>query len=226
MSLAVPILPPLVAGQKLSREEFLRRWEALPELKFAELLEGVVYLPSPLSRSHGSQDFTVHGWLTYYVAGTPGTEGGTNATWLMLSDAPQPDCCLCISPEYGGRSAVERGLWTGAPELIVEVSQSSRDHDLGPKLRLYRAAGVLEYITVVLSEQQVTWRQLVDGDYRPIAPDADGLLRSRVFPGLWLDPDALLRRDSRRLLDVVQQGLDSPEHRQFATALAARRRSG
>jgi hypothetical protein len=215
-----PILPPLVDGERLTREEFLRRWDALPELKFAELIEGVVYLPSPLTRSHGSHDALVQAWAVHYEAETPGAETGANATWLMLSDAPQPDCCLCIAPEYGGRAGEVRGL--GAPELIVEVTRSTRARDFGPKLRLYRAAGVLEYITVVLQKPHVAWRQLVEGDYVTLAPDPDGLLRSRVFPGLWLDPAALLRRDARRVLDVLKQGLASPEHRRFVEELASR----
>ena len=125
MSIAERISQPLVAGEKLSREEFLRRWEALPNLKKAELLEGVVHLPSPLSIAHGSRDILAGYWLTHYAVFTPGCETGRNATWLMLEDAPQPDCYLRIEPGYGGQSGVERGLGKGGPELIVEVSQSS-----------------------------------------------------------------------------------------------------
>src|SRR5437870_1661176 len=121
MSTAEQVSRPLVSGEKLTREEFLRRWEALPELKFAELLEGVVYIPSPLSASHSSEDFVVAHWLGDYTQETPGCEGGLNATWLMQEDAPQPDCHLRILPEYGGQSAEEGGLYSGAPELIVEI---------------------------------------------------------------------------------------------------------
>ncbi len=223
MSLVAPIVPPLAAGEQLSREEFLRRWEALPELKRAELLEGMVYLPSPMRVSHGSQDLFVHGWITVYVAHTPGCDAGCNATWLMLEDAPQPDCYLRISPEFGGQSGLEGGYGKGASELIVEVSLSSASYDLGPKLRLYRSAGVLEYITVLLTEGQVIWRRLVSGNYAPIEPDSRGLLRSVVFPGLWLDPDALVERDGARLLKVLNQGLKSPEHQRFVKELSSRR---
>jgi len=223
MSTAKHLSQPLVSGARLSREEFLRRWEALPEVKFAELLEGVVYMPSPLSVSHGDLDSVVNFWLCYYSAFTPGCRVSSNATWLMLEDAPQPDCCLRILPEYGGQSSVKRKLGGGAPELAVEVALSSAARDLGPKLRLYRAAGVQEYITVLLEESQVLWRKLVSGAYSLLAPGADGLVRSSVFPGLWLDPAALLGGDEPRLLEVVRQGLDSAEHQQFVEALQQRK---
>jgi len=223
MSIAERITHPLVAGEKLSREEFLRRWEALPNLKRAELIEGVVYMPSLVRVTHGSVELLVATWLGNYAAATPGCEGGCNATWFMLEDAPQPDCYLRILPEYGGQSSLERGFGSGAPELAVEVSLSSASYDLGPKLRLYRAAGVEEYISVLLTESQVIWRRLVSGEYTKLESGPDGLLRSHIFPGLWLDPGALLNRDTPRILEVVNQGLHSPEHQQFAQTLAQRR---
>jgi len=223
MSTAERITPPLVSGEKLDRDEFLRRWEALPELKLAELLEGEVCLPSPLSLSHGSKDSLANYWLRHYAASTPGCRAYVQPTWLMLRDAPQPDCCLLILPEYGGQSSVVRGLGSGAPELIVEVAVSSAARDLGPKLRLYRAAGVQEYITVLVEQPQLTWRRLVSGAYSIIDPGPDRILRSAVFPGLWLDPAALLREDDPRVLEVLNQGLRSPEHSAFVQELAERR---
>ena len=112
----------------------------------------------------------------------------------------------------------------GAPELVAEVSLSSASVDLGPKLNLYRAAGVLEYISALVEPPQVIWRELIDGDYIVIEPDADGFLRSRVFPGLWLDPQTLLSENTPRLLEVLNQGLQSPEHEAFVRKLAARKR--
>jgi len=220
MSTAEQITQPLVSGEELSREEFMRRWEALPNVKFAELLEGVVYMPSPLSRAHGSQDNVAGVWLGYYAGFTPGCEASNQETWLMLRDAPQPDCCLLIKPEYGGQSGLERGYGSGAPELIVEVAVSSAARDLGLKLRLYRKAGVQEYITVLVQRSLVIWRRLVAGEWVELQPDAAGLLRSVVFPGLWLDPAALLRKDIPRLTAVLRQALKSPEHRRFVETLA------
>ncbi len=220
MSTAEQVSQPLVSGEKLSREEFLRRWEALPNVKHAELLEGVVYIPSPLSWAHGSHENAAGFWLGYYAGFTPGCEAANQSTWLMLEDAPQPDCCLRIKPEYGGQSGLERGYGSGAPELIVEVAVSSSARDLGPKLRLYRRAGVQEYITVLVEESRALWRRLVGGEWVELQPDPDGLLRSAVFPGLWLDPGALLRKDIPRLTEVLQRGFESPEHRRFVETLA------
>ncbi len=220
MSTAEQISQPLVSGEKLSREEFLRRWEALPNVKFAELVEGVVYMPSPRSRAHGSQDSAAGFWLAYYAGFTPGCEASNQETWLMLRDAPQPDCCLFIQPEYGGQSGLEGGYGSGAPELIVEVAVSSAARDLGPKLRLYRQAGVQEYINVLVEESRVIWRRLVAGGWVVLQPDAARLLRSAIFPGLWLDPAALVQKDIPRLTEVLRQGLKSPEHRRFVETLA------
>jgi len=214
---------PLATGERLTRDEFLRRWEELPDLKCAELLEGVVYVPSPLTVSHGAQDNVVSVWLGYYAGFTPVCQAGNQATWLMLEDAPQPDIYLRILAEYGGQSRTERGFGSGAPELVVEVAVSSAARDLGPKLRLYRQAGVREYITVLTKESRVVWRRLVAGDWKVLEPGPGGLQRSVVFPGLWLDASALLRGDIPRLLEVLQQGLESPERREFVESLAARK---
>jgi len=192
----------------------------MPEVKRAELIGGVVYMPSPVSVDHRSHDGLVTGWLSYYGARTPGCEGGSNGTWLMLEDAPQPDADLRILPEYGGQSRVEGLYCAGAPELAAEVSLSSASYDLGPKMELYRAAGVREYVTVLVGESRITWYRLVDGKYIALQPGPDGLLRSVVFPGLWLDPAALLARNGARVFDVLDLGLRSPEHQDFVRALA------
>ena len=192
----------------------------MPEVKRAELIGGVVYMPSPLSRDHSSNDNLVSAWLGYYAARTPGCEGGNAGTWLMLEDAPQPDVDLRILPEYGGQSRMEGLYCAGAPELSVEVSLSSASYDLGPKMELYRAAGVREYVVVLLGESRVVWYRLVGGKYILLPPGPDGLLRSDVFPGLWLDPAALLARNGAKVFDVLDLGLRSPEHQDFVRALA------
>ena len=181
-------------------------------------------MPSPVGTPHGSRDNTVAFCLGYYEACTPGCEAINNSTCLMLEDAPQPDVALRILPEYGGQSGQQGPLLLGAPELVAEVCGSSASYDLGPKLRLYRDAGVPEYVAVLVDEPRVIWHELVGGEYTVRKPDADGILRSRVFPGLWLDPRALLDGNKARLLDVLNQGLKSPEHEAFVRALAARKR--
>lgn len=217
-------VPPLATGDHLTRAEFLRRWQAQPGIKRAELIGGRVYMPSPVSGDHGKMDRRIGAWLGVYQAATPGVDGANNATSLMLEDAPQPDLSLLILPEYGGNSRVEGLYFQGAPEFLAEVSASSASNDLHDKYRLYESAGVQEYLVVLLFEEEIRWHELVEGRYERLAPDADGLWRSRVFPGLWLDGQALLAGDLRRVLDRLQDGLRSAEHDRFVTDLAARRR--
>ena len=221
-----PALPSndLITGMKLTLEEFLRRWEAIPELKKAELIDGVVYVPSPVYDPHSTVHFAMTTWLGFYLDATPGCKGGSEGTWIMgPRDVPQPDLTLSLLPECGGQSRIEGHFSAGAPELIVEVTGSSHSRDLGVKLELYRTVGVREYLTVLLNPRQVIWRQLVRGRYREIKPDEDCLLRSVVFPGLWLDP-AVLWNPKRSVRTAVDKGTESPAHAAFVKRLATHRR--
>ena len=216
-------LPPLREGDRLTAVEFLRRWEAMPELKHAELIDGTVFMPSPVSRPHSTVHYSIGGWLWLYQELTPGCDGGSEGTWLMGgNNIPQPDVSLRILPECGGQSHDAGEYGAGAPELVVEVSGSSSSRDLGVKLDLYRGAGVREYLTVLLKPRQIVWRQLVRGRYREIEADEDGLLRSRIFPGLWLDPVAVWN-PKRSLRTALESGARSPEHAAFVRRLAAAR---
>lgn len=219
-------IEPLVAGDKLNRDEFLRRWEAMPHVRKAELIGGIVYMPSPVSLEHGDAHAPLVTWLGTYEAATPGCRTGADATWLMLDDAPQPDAHLRILPEYGGQSRIHRGFGYGAPELAAEICRSSTSYDRNQKFDLYRAAGVQEYLTVLLKEKCIEWHRLAEGDYEPLTPGADGILRSAALPGLWLDAAALLRGDLARVLSVVQDGIRSPEHAEFLMELESRRANG
>jgi Uma2 family endonuclease len=218
-------IPPLAAGDHLTRDEFLRRWQAQPEIKRAELIGGRVYMPSPVSGDHGQMDRWISGWLAVYQAATPGVDGANNATSLMLEDAPQPDLSLLILPEYGGNSGREGPYYQGALELVAEVSASSASNDLHDKYDLYESAGVREYLVLLLFEGEIRWHELVDGRYRVFPPDADGLWRSRVFAGLWLDGKALLAGNLRQVLDRLQDGLRSAAHERFVAELASRRQA-
>jgi hypothetical protein len=109
--------------------------------------------------------------------------------------------------------------------LLAEVCATSASYDLHQKYDLYQSAGVQEYLAVVLFEEEVRWHQLVDGRYQLLPPDADGPWRSRVFPGLWLDGEALLAGNLRRVLDRLQEGLRSAEHERFVAELAAQKQS-
>lgn len=220
--MTIATVPPLAAGDKLSRDEFIRRWELHPEIKFAELIGGIVYMPSPVSSEHGDIDGDVGTWLGTYHAWTPGTASGRNSTAFLLDGSPQPDLNLRILRQRGGGSWIEDdGYLHGVPELLAEVCRSSVAYDLNQKFDLYQKAGVPEYLAVLVFEQEVRWHILIDGEYQVLGPDADGLLRSRVFPGLWLDCQALLAGDLQRVLQRLQEGLQSPEHRQFVARLAS-----
>jgi Uma2 family endonuclease len=219
---AQPTVPALENGDCLTRAEFERRYEAMPELKKAELIEGVVYVGSPVRyRRHGKPHGQLMGWLAVYVAGTPGVGAGDNASIrLDLDNEPQPDAFLMFEPERDGQATIsEDDYIEGAPELVAEIAASSVSYDLGKKLHVYRRNRVLEYVVWRVQDRQVDWFVLREGRYEPLAPSADGVLRSTVFPGLWLDPAALLRGDMATVLAMVQQGLNSPEHADFAASL-------
>ena len=216
---------PLNNGDRLTRAEFERIYAAHPEIKKAELIEGVVYMPSPARyREHGKPHFHSISWLGVYSAATPGVEGGDNATLrLDFENEPQPDVLLRLPPELGGSSRIgEDGYLEGTPELIVEVSASSASYDLNQKKRVYARNGVPEYIVYLAYEQRVVWHVLRAGVYEEQQADEVGVLKSERFPGLWLLPDALLAGDLSRVLETLQQGLASPEHKTFCAELTSR----
>jgi len=212
-------IPPLHNGDHLTRDEFERRYEAMPQVRKAELIEGVVHMPSPVSaEDHGEPHFDLNGWLFVYRANTPCVRGGDNSTLRLDSDnEPQPDGYLRLLPECGGQSRVVDGYITGAPELIVEVAASSASYDLHEKLNAYRRNGVREYVVWRVWDATIDWLVLRAGRYEPLAL-AEGIYKSEVFPGLWLDPAAALAGNMARVLEVLQQGLGSPER---TAALAA-----
>ena len=180
-------------------------------------------MASPVSVAHGDNHADLNLWLGYYSRSTAGCRVGSNATWLMSADnARQPDLAMRILTEYGGQSNCEGRYAAGAPELIVEVSYTTAAKDAGEKLRLYERIGVREYLIALPAKKQVVWRELHESKFREIPQDADGVLRSRVFPGLWLDP-AGLWRDDFSLLATLQKGIATREHAAFARELADRR---
>jgi Uma2 family endonuclease len=216
---------PLERGDNLGAVEFLRRYEAMPEVKKAELIEGIVYRPSPVSRAHASPDTFIQTWLGYYSVRTPGTEASGNATVrLGPRNVPQPDAVLWILPECGGRTRLDsQEYFLGPPELIVEVSASSAAVDLHGKLRACRRAGVREYLVWRPLERQFDWFVLDQNQYRSNAPVSPGVLRSPHFPGLDLAVEALLDRDWGTVMDVLQASLQTRAHAAFVAQLAARK---
>ncbi len=215
-------LPPLEPGDHLDQRTFHTRYEAMPESTRAELIAGIVYFPSPVKPRHGRMSARVLGWLGEYERETPGVESYAHTT-VILGDysEPQPDAILIISPEHGGQMHYNIDEYlVGTPEMIVEVASSTESIDLHAKRADYEQAGVQEYIVIALRQARVYWFVLRGGRFEDLQAGADGLLRSQVFPELWLDPTAFLRRDKARMKQVFQEGIARPEHAAFVARLA------
>jgi Uma2 family endonuclease len=217
------LIPPLENGDRLTRAEFERRHDAMPGLKKAELIEGEVYIPSPVRyKQHGNPHIRLAAWLAEYEAYTPGVGVADNTTVrLDLDNEPQPDAILIVAPECGGQVHIGAEDYIEcAPELVAEVASTSASYDLGKKLHVYGRNHVREYVVWRVLDREVDWFVNRDGQFVPLESiTADGVLRSTVFPGLWLDPKALVRGEPLTVKAVLQQGLDSPEHTDFVVRL-------
>ena len=215
--------PPLASGDRLTRAEFERRYAAMPHVRKAELIEGVVYMPSPVSASHSLAHGDVMGWLSAYRVATPGVRLHDNATVRLDADNEvQPDALLRLEPALGGQSRIGKdGYLEGAPELVVEVAMSSVAYDLHDKLWVYRRNGIPEYVVWQIYDERLDWFVLREGEYALLAPDEAGLVRSQVFPGLWLTVPALLAGDLAGVLAELQNGLASAEHTVFVERLSS-----
>ncbi|MEH2072256.1 MAG: Uma2 family endonuclease [Nostoc sp.] len=217
-------IPHLENGDKLTRYEFERRYNAMRNLKRAELIEGIVYImPAALRfRSHGQPHGWILTWLGTYEVATPGVALGVEPTVrLDLDNEPQPDAVLLINPEAGGQARLsEDDYIEGAPELIVEIAASSVAIDLHAKKQADRRNAVKEYIVWQVLDQKLSWFYLEEGEYLELATDSNGILQSLVFPGLWLRVTDLLAGNMQTVLTILQAGLESPEHAAFVQKLA------
>jgi Uma2 family endonuclease len=215
-------IPYLEPGDRLNRDEFERRYDAMPNLKKAELINGVVYMPSPVRwDDHAAPHVALSGWLYIYWSQTPGVQAGDNGTirldWI---NEPQPDLTMIILPTHGGRvKRSEEGYLEGSPELVIEIASSSVSIDLHSKLQMYEAFEVKEYLVWRVRDEEIDWFVFRDQHYQRQLPDSDGILKSETFPGLWLNVSAAIRLDLPQTLQTLQQGLASPEHAQFVTDL-------
>ena len=233
-------IPPLIEGDRMTTDEFFRRYEADKSVVRAELINGVVYVnarremvngqeaivPAISSEGHGKPQFQLSGWLAIYQAKTPGVVGNAPSTVRVVEGlAPEPDALLRILPECGGQSTVGGdGYLIGPPEFIVEIANTTAGRDLGPKLQVYEEAGVKEYLVWRTARKKLDWLVLHRKKFVPLMPDEDGLIRSEMFPGLWLDVPALFAGDLAKVLDVVQLGCASPEHAAFVAKLKSAKR--
>ncbi len=223
-----PEIPPLRHGDYLTRDEFERRYEAMPEATKAELIEGRVYMSSPVrAKNHGAPHGKIVYWLVHYEVFTPGVIVFDNSTTRLDGvNEPQPDAQMRIDESLGGQSQISSDDYIeGPPELAVEVSSSSALHDLKEKKESYRRNGVREYIVWQVQDRRIDWFRLEGEEYVTLAPDEDGILRSRLFPGLWLDVAALLNGEMAKVLAVAQQGLASTEHATFLERLKVKKQA-
>lgn len=215
-------IPPLETGDHLSRNEFERRYAAMAGLTKAELLEGIVYMPSPVrQRSHSRPSRHLGTWLGHYEAATLGVEGGDNATVrLDLENEPQPDAILFIDAARSGQARISTDDYLeGAPEWVGEVSASTVSIDLHAKFRVYQRNGVKEYLVWRVLDREIDWFVLRPQGFERLAPGPDGILRSEVFPGLWLDAPAMIRADLAHVLAILGNGIASAEHGEFVRRL-------
>jgi Uma2 family endonuclease len=201
--------PRLENGDRLTSAEFLRRYETAVEVKKAQLIEGIVNMPSPVrADAHAEPDGLIHGWLFTYHLERPNLIFYPNASLLLDPDnTPQPDAILCTAPREGGKVWLnDKGYLCGAPELVCEIAASSVSIDLHDKFRAYRRNGIAEYLVWLTEEERVCWFQLVDQDYVEKEPKA-GKLASNIFPGLVLDVKALLEMDRAKLIASLREAM-------------------
>jgi Uma2 family endonuclease len=217
------IIPYLESGDRLSRSEFERRYDAMPNLKKAELIEGVVYVASPLRFTrHAEPHGNLMLWLSLYKVSTPNIRLGDNPTVrLDLDNEPQPDVVMLLDESVGGQARISADDYIeGAPELVAEVAASSASIDLNDKKRVYRRNGVQEYIVWRVLENQLDWFSLQAEEYIRLEPDVMGVIKSLVFPGLWLAVESLLGGEMVKVLAVLQEGMQSAEHQEFVERLS------
>jgi len=213
-------------GDHLDQPTFHRLYEETPEDFKAELIGGIVYVASPVSRQHSDAYSTVAVWLGYYRAMTPGVKSPGDGTVILSEfDEVQPDCVLHVMPECGGRIRSQDKYLAGGPDLVCEISTSSAAIDLHRKLRAYEAAGVREYVVLTTEPRAVYWFRLKDGVLQQVTAPEDGVYRSIVFPGLWLDGEAILRDDAKKVVETLQLGLADKSHAAFVEELNSRRDS-
>jgi Uma2 family endonuclease len=214
------IIPPLENGDQLTRLEFETRYQRMPQLKKAELIEGIVYMGSPLRINlHGEPHAYMIGWLSVYKALTPNLQIGDNSTVRLDEENElQPDALLRI--KKGGQSTISEDDYVeGAPELIVEIAASTASIDLHDKLRAYRRNRVQEYLVWRVYNREFDWYRLREGRYIKLPPDEQGVIKSQVYAGLWLDINSLLTGNLAKVLEVLQQGIATKEHQDFVEKL-------
>jgi Uma2 family endonuclease len=219
-------LPLLEQGDHLDQKTFHERYEAMPNVKKAELIQGMVFMGAAALRQHSRMHSILVRWLGAYEDQTPGVETLVELTAILGPESePQPDICMIVLPEKGGQMQPSKDYedyLEGPPELVVEVASSTESYDLHLKKADYERQGVREYLVVALRQRRIFWFVNRNGAFQELALAQDGFLKSEIFPGLWLDPAALFEKKVRRVLEVAALGLATPEHKVFAEELERR----
>ncbi|WP_161967183.1 Uma2 family endonuclease [Fimbriiglobus ruber] len=215
---------PFQNGDHMDQKTFHRLYLQTPEGFKAELIGGIVYLASPTKFWHGEPHARAVHWLHTYKDQTEGLRVFDNATNILAEDSePQPDVSLLINPECGGQTTFsDEGYVIGPAELVIEIALSSANIDLHAKKRDYEKAGVREYLVILVDSQSVAWFVRGKKGFTALKAGADGVYRSRVFPGLWLEVATMFEDSSRRMMEVLGKGLTSDEHATFVEKIAAR----
>ncbi|MCY2966654.1 MAG: Uma2 family endonuclease [Planctomycetota bacterium] len=214
----------LHSGDALTQAEFHQRYLRDDRELPIELVEGIVYMASPVGRQHARYRVNLGHLLGHYEAFTKGVAATADGTVILDSrNEVRPDGALIVLPEFGGQTTLASGEYTkGPPEWVAEIAHSSISIDLHRKKAAYQRAGVHEYFVLSVADQTVHWFNF--RARRPIVADESGVMRSRVFPGLWIDVPALLNHKARPMIQALNAGLASPEHKDFVDRLAVARK--
>jgi Uma2 family endonuclease len=215
-------IPTLLNGDHLTVPEFERRYEAVQEDQRAELIEGIVVMSPPISSDHGKANSLLDWLLRHYAAATPGVVCAVNASVrLDGSNEYQPDVMLWIESGNMAKAKVgANGLLEGCPEMVVEIALSSSSYDMHEKMEVYSRNQIPEYFVWEVMDARLHWFALKEGQYVPLEGGQGGIVRSRIFPGLWLDLHALSCGDDKKALRALDRGLKSATHKAFVKQLA------
>jgi Uma2 family endonuclease len=211
--------PLLETGYHLTADEFHERYKLLLDEQHAELIEGIVYMASPISRLHSLPDSTMNGFCMVYAAHTPETESsGSGTVRLDPKNEYEPDGYLrkligC------GTQIFDQHYLEGVPEFVFEISNTTVTMDLHEKYDVYQRNGVQEYLVWQVQEQRIELFILVGGKFEKAAPDVNGILRSKAFQGFWLDTRAMINGNNATALATLQLGIESAEHTEFVKRL-------
>jgi hypothetical protein len=215
-------VPPFENGDRLDQKTFHDLYERTPFRFRAELVDGIVYLkiPKPV-RLRRRPRLSLSVWLGAYEAETEGVQIAMHATNILIDrNETHPYQTVIVDPALGGRTSINADDFVeGGAELLVEIAERSCSLPYHKKFEQYQKANVREYIIVNLESRNFNWFTNTANGFQPIKPNADGIMKSRVLPGLWLDREATLNDNNKRVRAVLDSGLASPEHAKFVTKL-------